>query len=645
MSGDDGSSQTADIVDAVKAGVRAQLLDILDEVTGQKVLLLDSTVVGSLDLVVTTADFKDRGVLSWFKLTDQAVQSDCSQMIFVVRSTRPELMDWVAAQILADEREKKDRVYEVVLIPRKTEECAARLLANNVRANVRIVEFGLHFFPFDRDILSMEVPRAFHDVHVLGDPTSLFHTAQGIMKLQAQFGVIPHVHAIGSAANGVLDCLLRLRSEAAGDGFREPESSKELTQKGVPPVAPHSKRKEDAGGGGAPSPKIAELVLLDRRVDIFSLLCSQFTYQALLDMAFGIRNNSADISSADFVKEKDKHMRLSPEDPFFQEIRDLHIDKLGPLLQQRAMAIHETYQEKDRIKNPSEMQEYVKKFKSAHSVHGSLEQHINLARHLKGLIHDDAFRFQLQMEDDITSQASQLPLESLEDLLDDQKPIHEVLRLLCLHSVVNNGMKAKQLDQIKKVIVQAYGYEHLLTLCNLEKVGLLRYQQGKSSWPAVKRHFNLFVEDGAAETDVSYAYSGYAPLTVRLVQMTKSKPNGWRSCQDALSLLWGPAQVLKQVADPGVSEDALDPSQPQVVLVVFIGGVTYGEIAALRRLSEIEGGKRRFLIVTSEIISTKKLFESLKNEQVFNQPSLELRKQKQEAKKSSGGFGFGFGRG
>jgi len=193
--------------------------------------------------------------------------------------------------------------------------------------------------------------------------------------------------------------------------------------------------------------------------------------------------------------------------------------------------------------------------------------------------------------------------------------------------------------------VQAYGYEHLLTLCNLEKVGLLRYQQGKSSWHAIKRHFNLLVEDGAAEQDISYAYSGYAPLSVRLVQMTKSKPNGWRSCSDALSLLWGPAQDMKQVADPGVMEDCLDPSQPTVVLVVFLGGVTYGEIAALRRLSELEGGKRKFLIATTEFLSTKKLFESMKNEQVFNQPPMEARKPKPETKRSGGGFGFGFGRG
>mmetsp|Transcript_58470 Transcript_58470/g.163033 ORF Transcript_58470/g.163033 Transcript_58470/m.163033 type:complete len:644 (-) Transcript_58470:14-1945(-) len=638
----------AELVDAIKVGARAQLLDLLDEVAGRKVLLLDGTVVGPLDLVVSPGDLKDHGVQNWYKLSDQPVNSDCSQMIFLVRCWRVELMDLIAKQILEDEAQGKDRMYEVVLIPRKTKQCLERLDRGNVRANVRVAEFGLHFFPFDRDILSMEVPGTYHDSHVQGDPTSLFYAAKGIMSLQAQFGVIPTVHAIGSAAKSVLDIMLRLRKEqTASEALKEPQTLRESTQPGVPPIAPHSQQRTQGTTGSVQAQKISEVVLIDRRVDVFSVLCSQFTYQALIDMVFGVHNNSADISSVNFAKDqKSSTIRLAPDDPFYQEIRDLHIDKLGPLLQQRAMSIQKTYAEKDNVKNPSEMQEYIKKFKTAQSTHSQIETHINLAHHLKNIIQDDEYRNQLRIEDDITAQSSQNSLDLIEDYLDDQKPFHEVLRLLCLYSLVNNGIKQKQLDQIKRSIIQSYGYEHLLTLCNLERVGLLRYHQGKSLWGGIKRHFNLFVEDSAAEKDICYAYSGYAPLSVRLVQMTKSRPGGWRSCQDALSLLWGPSQDLKQSTDLAVSEDAREANRPSVVLVVFLGGVTYGEIAALRRLSELEEGRRRFLVVTTEFTNAKKLFESMKCEQVFKQPPVEPRRPKpQEPKRTGGGFGMlGLGR-
>ncbi|CAJ1334559.1 unnamed protein product, partial [Effrenium voratum] len=120
-----------EIVESVRADVRARLLDLLDEVSGRKVLLLDSTIVGPLDLIVSPGDLKDHGVQTWDKLSDQTVSTDCSQMIFLVRCAHVELVDMIAKQILADEREQKDRSYVAVFVPVKTETCIQRLQGSN----------------------------------------------------------------------------------------------------------------------------------------------------------------------------------------------------------------------------------------------------------------------------------------------------------------------------------------------------------------------------------------------------------------------------------------------------------------------------------------------------------------------------------
>jgi len=625
----------------VRADVRSRLLDLLDEVSGRKVLLLDSTIFRPLDMIVKPADLKDHGVQQWYKLSEQSVQTDCSQMIFLVRCCRLELMDWIAKQILDDEGQGKDRLYVVVLAPRKTEQCAERLRRANVRSNVRIVECGLHFFPFDRDVLSMESPGFFQDFHVQGDPSSAFYVAKALMYLQSKFGVAPSIHSIGGAGKTVVDVMLRLRKEeAVREASREQAPVKEPSQKGVPPVAPRSKRKEGAEVAAAKGPRISEVIVLDRRVDLFSVLCSQFTYQALIDMVYGVSNNQTDLSSVEWAKEKHPQLRLSPEDAFYREIRDLHIDRLGPLLQEKARTIQKTYSEKDDAKTPSEVAEYLKKFKTAQAEHSLLEIHIKLAHDLRDAIQRDEYRSDLRLEDEITAQSSQTCLEVLENYIDDQKPLHEVLRLLCLYSLVNNGVKAKQLDALRRGLVQSYGYKHLLTLCNMERVGMLNYQMGKSSWFGIKQQFSLLVDGGQVENDISYAYSGYAPLSVRLVQMTKSLPRGWRSCPDALGLLHGPAQQVPQTPPEGIVAERFEPGAPALVVVVFVGGATHGEIAALRKLSELEEGRRRFLIVTTEFLNAKKLFESMQCEQVFNQPPLEAARvaAPQEQKRGFGGF-------
>ncbi|CAK0793404.1 unnamed protein product [Prorocentrum cordatum] len=627
-----GEAAAFDFAEVLREDARSKLLDLLDEVTGRKVLMLDSTITGPLEVIVSASDLKDHGVQSWYKLTDQVVQTDCSQMIFLVRCARVELVEWIAAQILADEAQGRDRMYVVVLIPRRTEQVAEGLGRANVRANVRIVECALHYFPFDKDVLSMEVPGVFSEFHVQGDPSSVFYAAKGLMHLQSMFGVVPTIHSIGVAGKAVMDTIVRLRKEEAAGQARPPPRM--TSQPGVPPVAPRPKRQEGAQVAGAP--RISELVIIDRRVDLFSVLCSQFTYQALVDSTFGIENNVAKVDSSGWSEEQSKTVRLSPDDPFFQEIRDLHLDKMGPLLQEKARAIQKTFAEKDNVKTTNEMADFVKKFKTAQAARPQLEVHINVATELQNATQTEDYRSRLRLEDDITAQSSQTSLDLIEDYLDDQKPFHEVMRLLCLYSLVNSGVRPKQLDQIKKGIIQSYGFEHLLTISNMQRVGLLRYQQGKSVWPQIKRQFGLFVEDAQAELDISYAYSGYAPLSVRLVQMTKSQPKGWK---DSVSLLYGPAQVQQQ--QPDQVHAAAEPKEAgthAVVLVCFLGGVTYGELAALRRLSELEGGERKFLVVTTELLNAKKLFDSLRCDEVFKQPLVAAARP--APKEERRGFGF-----
>jgi len=609
-------------------------------------------------LVVSPSDLKDHGVQQWYKLSDQPVATDCAQMIFLVRCERIDLVEMIAKQIHADEKESKERLYLVVFIPETTEQCKQRLAGLNVKANVRIVGCAIHHFPSDKDVLSMETPRMFQRLHCENDISGPYYAALGIMSLQEKFGTIPTVHAIGLAGKVVVETIQRLRKEQnanQGSKAKRPQDGR-LGGTGIPPVAPMSKgaaamrRKEETTGNAqntnaeaASTSKISEMVIIDRRVDLFSVLCSQFTYQALIDFAYGIQNNSIDVSSAAWGKERSSGssstVRLSPEDALFQEIRDLRIDKLGPLLQEKARAIQQTYSEKDNVKSATEMTEYIKKFKSAQSAHPLLEVYINLAHDLNEKIQSEDYRQLLKLEDEITAQSgsSSTCLDFVQALMDDQKPFHEALRLLCLHSLVNNGIKKQHLEPLKTAFKQSYGFEHTLTLENLEGSGLLRQQQGKSGWGSIKRQFNLFVEDGLADQDVSYAYSGYAPLSVRLVQMTRSQPKGWIAVKDALSLLHGPAQELQQ---PAVREQ--DPSKPAVVLVCFLGGITYGEIAALRRLSQLEEGRRRFLIVTTEFINPKKLFESMCCDAVLALPPVDADRSSRASGGESRSRGFGF---
>lgn len=127
----------------------------------------------------------------------------------------------------------------------------------------------------------------------------------------------------------------------------------------------------------------------------------------------------------------------------------------------------------------------------------------------------------------------------------------------------------------------------------------------------------------------------------RLLQLLHETPLGWRAIPDVLNSMWGPAlEIRQQQPQPPALQQLQSPvtqqkqqlqgegsntpsAPPLLVLVLYIGGVSHAEIAAIRRLNELErDGKvkadRRppntriqYLILTTEIINTRQLFHSM----------------------------------
>lgn len=133
------------------------------------------------------------------------------------------------------------------------------------------------------------------------------------------------------------------------------------------------------------------------------------------------------------------------------------------------------------------------------------------------------------------------PNPRIEDMIAQQEPILKVLRLICIQSFTNSGLKPKLLDYYKREIVQTYGYQYLPTLLNLEKVGLLKTQQSLRQYIVLRKALKLIVEDENEVTpkDISYVHLIYAPISVRLAEQLVL-PGGWQSINDILELLPGP---------------------------------------------------------------------------------------------------------
>ncbi len=204
----------------------------------------------------------------------------------------------------------------------------------------------------------------------------------------------------------------------------------------------------------------------------------------------------------------------------------------------------------------------------------------------------------------LVGQDSTLASDYIEECIDKKDNLLKVLRLLCLLSLTGDGLKSKQHEFFKREIAQTYGFEYAVVLGQLERLGLYRREGGKGTVPysTLRKTFNLISEaNEAAPSDISYVYSGYAPLSVRMVQSALRGSTAWRELNQKIPQ-YGFFEET-QAPNPGQRErPAASANRNQVVMVFFVGGVCFTEISAIRFLQQIMPGFH-ILIGTTKMLN------------------------------------------
>lgn len=173
-------------------------------------------------------------------------------------------------------------------------------------------------------------------------------------------------------------------------------------------------------------------------------------------------------------------------------------------------------------------------------------------------------------------------------------------------SLTEGGIRDKQYKHFKQEIIQNYGFQHLVTLHNLDKIGLLtKHGNKKSNWDRIKKAFSLVQEDINMDdpTDASYVHAGLAPLVARLVE--KTLRGQWDKMADSMDK-YLPGKTVrskdpKQIPNPNTGK--------QFHLVYLIGGITRAEVSAIRYIGrKLE---KEIIVCTSQMLNGNSLMNIL----------------------------------
>lgn len=563
---------------------------------------------------------------------------------------------------------KIDHDFTIIWVPRRTLVSNMILEEHGVLGEANITELHLHFVSLEPDLLSLELDDAFSGLCLRKDPTSVFAAAKALMLLQKQYGLFPRILGKGDNAKRLADLLQKMRNEEDVNASSD-SSNTYLTAFGL-----------------TPSSLIENLIIIDREVDLPTVLSTQLTYEGLLDEVFGITNNTTEVDSSILGGAPPAHSQngstpaptaatkrkvvLDSSDKLYPDLRDTNFATVGPTLNRIARRLatdSETMHSKDQT--VADLKNVVAKLPSYQAESASLKIHTSLAEEIMKVTRGESFGRMLEVQQNLLAGTDATALhENIEELIARNTPLSTVLRLLCLESCLFNGLRQRDLDHFKRQILQAYGYQHALTLASLEKMGLLipreshrgylnpmagAVGQSATDWNSVRKGLQLWTDEvqEADPTDIAYVFSGYAPLSVRLVQCVLQKSSlhqlltnasktggtaapsgaatGWKGFEEAVARIRGATVDVTQKgsdADASHARKTLRGSKegPRISIVFFLGGVTYAEVAALRFVNEqLErsggggNGRRRIVIATTNILNGERAVEVAVEKRTF----------------------------
>eukprot|EP00934_Nitzschia_sp_Nitz4_P004971 Nitzschia sp. Nitz4//scaffold63_size106090//96980//99157//NITZ4_004416-RA/size106090-augustus-gene-0.168-mRNA-1//-1//CDS//3329556053//4961//frame0 len=520
-------------------------------------------------------------------------------------------------------------IHRLVYLPQPTA-LVQQLISDSNLANLSVHSLQLDIFPIEDDVLSLEYPTALKEAALEQVPSTLITTcARAILKLQDITGPIPRIQTLGPLGEEVLAkaCHMAvddyLGEAAVSDGPRVDTDGERPTK--------------------LPANHLAMMVL-DRKVDMVTPMVTPLTYEGLLDQVVGIDAGFIQVPLQILQPEGEENptdptapviLGVHAADSLYAEIRDHHVEKFGSFLQNQAKALqdsHASFTNKGTKKDLSEIHQFVKQIPIFTQNLRSLTNHIHLAEKIKAHTEQSAFREQWQTERSMIE--GEICYDMLEEWICSGHSPDKVLRVLCLQSLCSGGLKAGRYDALRSLMVQTYGYEFLLRLHDLEVLGWIRRKDtlwmDSASAPFQMLRKSLALIHAEVDTvepdDVAYVSSGYAPLTVRLVQ---SAVQGWtKSKADILKELPGRLVDIEQCLPPQDLATIVQMQSPPTggslgdyakklqgahsrykptLLVFFCGGITYMEIAALRFLSKRPTFPFHIVMVTTKIVSGKSL--------------------------------------
>ena len=495
----------------------------------------------------------------------------------------------------------------LVFIPGENQDIIEHMIANYVINSFSIESLNYDLIPIDIDLLSLERDNTLKEMYIEKNLSVIDDFAYAFAKFENCFGKVKYKYIKGDLANNFCKTVEEKENEMGLNNSEE----------------------------------ILGMIVLDRSVDFLTLMCSNYTLEGLLDENFGINLGKIKVKESllkeGLSKTPIKSDKLIPygittkNNKFYCSFRCMHYLDVS-----RYIIIIKEYYKKltnDNKKNGEKLsmnrlEELTKELNEFVEIKDKIIILENLINYLIKSKENNLYlnyieKEQLMLAGDLPSNL----YNYYEEHLYEQRDIKSLIKLMVIESLTQNGIKDYQ--KLKREILNIYGYQYIFLLRDLEQIGWLKEKVFLTNIFNLRKNITELTHiqlneklnlvnlnyDSKNIQDCSYVFGGYCPLSLRLIETALE--GKWNKLNDTIKKIPG------YLAYPQ-NEDVITnlEKDTNIILIVFVGGITFTEIEGIRYLNrkfkeEYINKKRdkklQFVIITTGILNTKKIFENFGN--------------------------------
>ena len=584
-----------------------------------KRFFIDYYCYGILNHLLTLEDFKSKNI-ERDKITkintkekglDIIRQITEDVIIFIIRPDRELFNVVLEIHLMLRALRPKGLTEHLIFIPRENYDIIEYMTTNNMIGDFNIENLNIDLIPIDIDLLSLEKEDSIKEIYIDKNLSCVSDLANAVVKLETCFGKIKYKYIKGDLAQTFCDTM------------EEKEKENNL------------KENED---------EILGMIVLDRSVDFITLMTTNYTCEGLIDENIGINlgrikvnesmltenlnpttttNKINNVNNNNQQKEKIVQYGLTTNiNKFFCTFRCMHyLDALKYIktyreYYQKLFTNKNSKLSATELKNMTEELQYF-----MNNIKKDLIMNENLINFvIEPLIDKEHLKYiekeQLLLAGDIPDNLHNY----YDEILCEQKDLISLIKLMIIESLTQNGIQGYQ--KLKREILNIYGFQKIFLFRDLENLGWLKekqllknlkniidftYSQINEKLELIKENYQpLKIED------CSYVLSGYCPISIKIIE--KAVNGEWNTIIDVLRKMPGFTSCPED--EKVIKEPVKDRN---IMFIIFIGGVTYTEIEAIRFLNrkfneENLKGKRKktqFIILTTGILNSKKILQNL----------------------------------